>query len=311
MLIDRPYKEASGQQLERKFKENGHNLTVCREILHELSFRGKAITNKAAAQLRVALCAHIEMLERQAQSFFTQLAEQKGLLTKEETAEIFPFLTEWLLNGFLISATGSGFLTEQEVRSLSYWQGAILADADIWRDEQVIVIGREQFDEAYLKQAIELIVRRKIHIYFVSQELFLECADDGVLGFHYPGDLRIEDHPGLLFLASLGFKWPVLGAYQGTHKLEQFEAEDHDLATRYGYSVRAGVSIATRRRSLLAGVEGLGLETVAYHIAGLIQRNNANPVMKGAVPRWRDDLGWLYQNKYANSPHSFVWPLMG
>jgi len=159
-----------------------------------------------------------------------------------------------------------------------------------------------------LKQAIELIIAHGVVMHFISQEVFLDFLETGVLRNHYPGDPRIFDHPGLTFLSSIGFKWPVTGTYRGIHKLENFEGEDHDLAVKYGYSVRAGESIASRRRALTLGVSALGLQVVAYHIAGLIKRNSGNPIMKRAVPRWREDLEWLYQTKYLNSLHSFVWP---
>lgn len=250
---------------------------------------------------------YINALEEITKPFLHDLLKAKELLTKEEINEEFAYDME-SLHGFMIGATGNRPITETSIRSLAFWQGAILGDCDIWQDGQLIVIGRIGFDEDYLKQAIELIVTKEISIHFISQEVFLDFLETGILRSHYPGDPRIPDHPGLAFLSSIGFKWPVPGTYRGIHKLKNFEGEDHDLAVKYGYSVRAGKSIASRRKALNLGVSALGLQVVAYHITGLIKRNSGNPIMKRAVPRWREDLEWLYQTKYLASIHSFTWP---
>ncbi len=252
-------------------------------------------------------CGDLLLLEKVTRPFLYELLKANGLLTMQEMTEEFPDEME-SLRGFIVGATGDQPVTETLIRSLAFWQGALLGDGDIWQDGQLIVVGRIGFDEEYLKQAIELIIAHGVVIHFISQEVFLDFLETGILQHHYPGDPRISDHPGLTFLSSIGFKWPVAGTYRGIHKLENFEGEDHDLAVKYGYSVRAGVSLASRRRALTLGVSALGLQVVAYHIAGLIKRNSGNPIMKHAVPRWREDLAWLHKTKYLNSLHSFVWP---
>ena len=55
---------------------------------------------------------------------------------------------------------------------------------------------------------------------------------------------------------------------------------------------------------------GLGLKTVAQHIAGMINlalsRNDAR--MDDAITKWEADLEWLHKKYYANRRHSFIWP---
>lgn len=303
-MSNRPYTNLKYYELEDIAEANRDNWDVYQEVLHELSFR----TSRAAIALRDRLLADVEIEEPPALPFLYELIEAKGLLTRDDTVETFPFITGHLLNGYMVGATGDDPVTEMEIRSLAFWQGAILGDDDIWQDNQIIVVGRNQFDKTYLKQAIDLILREKIHIHFIAQELFLDFAQDGIFESHYPGDTRIAEHPGLTFLSSIGFKWPVVGKYRGNNKLAKFEGEDHVLAIKYGYSVRKRESITSRRRALTLGISALGLQTVAYHIASLIKLNSGNPIMKDAVPRWREDLEWLYQTKYLTSIHSFIWP---
>lgn len=304
-MDERPYKDFKYYELVGMANANADRLDVCKEILFELSFRKPKL---GVVMLQEEVQAYIDALEKITTPFLHELLKVKGILTKDEIIEAFPDdMTN--LRGFMVGATGGYPVTETAVRSLAFWQGAILGDCDIWQDGQLIVIGQTGFNEDYLKRAVELIVVQKPFFHFVSQEVFLNFLQTGNLQSHYPGDPRIVNHPGLNFLASVGFRWPVVGIYRGIHKLENFEGEDHDLAVKYGYSVRAGESIASRRRALTLGVSALGLQTVAYHIAGLIKRNSGNPVMKHAVPRWREDLAWLYQTKYLNSTHSFLWPL--
>lgn len=303
-MDERPYKDLKYYELKGIAKANFDRLDVCREILFELSFRKSKL---AVAMLQEEVQAYINALEEITRPFLHELLKAKGLMTKDEITEEFPYDLE-SLRGFVIGATGDYPIMETSIRSLAFWQGAISGDYDIWRDGQLLVVGQIGFDEDYLKRAIEIIIANGICVHFISQEVFLDFLKTGIPGSHYPGDPRIPDHPGLAFLSSIGFKWPIVGQYGGINKLENFVGEDHDLAIKYGYSVRAGVSVASRRRSLTLGVSALGLQVVAYHIAGLIKRNSGNPIMKRAVPRWREDLQWLYQTKYLSSLHSFVWP---
>ncbi|MDP9440395.1 MAG: hypothetical protein M3P49_16930, partial [Actinomycetota bacterium] len=89
--------------------------------------------------------------------------------------------------------------------------------------------------------------------------------------------------------------------------------ETHLLKSRFGYSVRQGVSVRERRQRLSRAVQGpgaLGLQTVASHIAGLIGMNSSryDDRMLGATERWKADLDWLRASYYEGKAHSFVWP---
>ena len=302
-MANRPYFNDSFYSLRKLAEENRDNLDICKQILHELSFR----STDYAVDLREELQVIIESHENPKLPFLFKLLKKRDLLARDKIDKKF-LKMDFLLNGRVVGITGNQPQKEEEIRSLAFWNGAILGDYDIWQDNQVIVVGRRDFDKDYLKQAVELIITKTVFIYFISQEVFLDFLETGEMNYHYPGDPRIDNHPGLIYLSSIGFKWPSIGKYKGITKLENFEGEDHDLAVKYGYSVRAGVSPNSRRRSLNLGVSALGLQVVAYHIAGLINRNQNNPNMKYAVPRWREDLDWLHKTKYLNHLHSFIWP---
>jgi hypothetical protein len=251
----------------------------------------------------------IDMKERPFKEFTypSKFIYSKDLLSKEDLYNVIPFDIV-NLRGLMVGVTGNDPVDELVVGSIAYWQGALLGDLDIWQNNEIIVIGREGFDEGYLKKAIELILSENIYIHFISQGLFLEFLNSGELESHYPGDPRIVEHPGLNYLSTIGFKWPEVGIATGKNKLKNFDGDDHILATRYNYSVRAGVKKYVRRKALKAAVTDLGLEVVVFHIAGLIRMNTRNPFMKKAVPRWQEDLNWLFEEMYKNSLHSFVWP---
>jgi hypothetical protein len=132
---------------------------------------------------------------------------------------------------------------------------------------------------------------------------------------YFRGDPRIEEHQGLSFLASIGFKWPTIQEVQGTGTLDSSKNWNAEsvLRSKFGYHARKHLSEKTRRKRLLNAVtspDGLGLKAVAEHIAFLIRLNQgkADESLEGALGRWKSDLDWLHKSHYLNSAHSFNWP---
>jgi hypothetical protein len=132
---------------------------------------------------------------------------------------------------------------------------------------------------------------------------------------YYKGDPRIEEHPGLSFLASIGFKWPTIQEVQGIGTIDNTKTWNTEsiLRSKFGYHVRKHLSKKTRRMRLQNAVtapDGLELKIVADHIAFLIRlnRGKADESLEGALGRWKSDLAWLEEHYYDNSIYQFKWP---
>ncbi len=199
-------------------------------------------------------------------------------------------------------------------------EGAIVGDMDIWQTNQIMVVGRENFDEDYLIKSIEFGFEHDFTCRYLSQEDFWQFWLSGEETTYYAGDSRIENHEGLSFLASVGFKWPsieVAEYYGGTENLSSQLNPSHDLQKIFGYSVRKGVPLEERRQKLKRAIRkppsGLGLNKVANHIAFLVRYNSLryDNRMVEAINSWESDLEWLHQKYYANRYHSFLWPSTG
>lgn len=303
-MAGRPYIKLKYYELQEIAEANRHDLQVCEELLFELSFR----STKGALALSEEVQERVNSLKGIRRPFLYKLLAEKDLLTCEDLSKQIDTPSHSWDRSYIAAATGWSPFSSKTIRSLAFWDGAILGGRDIWQEGQFIVVGREGFDEDYLRRAAELASEKDLAIEFLSQEDFLNFVLNDVCPDYGPSDPRITGHPGLSFLSSIGFKWPAVGIYTGKNLLENFEGEDHDLATRYSYSVRKGVSVAERKRALNQGVQGLGLKVVAHHIAGLARRNSGNAKMKDAVSCWKADLEWLYETKYLGSAHGFFWP---
>ena len=219
--------------------------------------------------------------------------------------------------GETVGVTGSGPHDEAVIEKIATLEGAIVGDMDIWQTNQLLVVGREDFDEEYLERSIDFGLEHGFTCRYLSQEDFWAYWLGGDEPTYFAGDPRIEDHEGLSFLASVGFKWPsieVVQRYGGTGELAGRVREQHELKKIFGYSVRQGVSVDERRQRLKRATRkppsGLGLKMVALHIAGMINlalsRNDAR--MNDAISNWEADLEWLRRKYYENRRHSFIWP---
>lgn len=219
--------------------------------------------------------------------------------------------------GEIVGVTGSGPYDEMVIEKIATLEGAIVGDADIWQTNQLIVVGREDFDEEYLETSIDFGLEHGFTCRYLSQEDFWSYwlgADETT---YYAGDPRIRDHEGLSFLASVGFKWPSIEAverYGGTGDLSGRFREQHELKRFFGYSVRQGISAEERRQRLKRAIReppgGLGLRVVAEHIAGMtnLALSRGDNRMDEAIGKWESDLEWLRQKYYLNRRHSFLWP---
>jgi hypothetical protein len=183
-----------------------------------------------------------------------------------------------------------------------------------------IVIGREYFEEEYLKDALE--TNYSIHTSFIyefySQEDFINFWLFGVEANYYPGDPRIESHPGLTYLASLGdypWPWPSTDDEPGSggYLNEYYMQEKHPLLERFGYTVSAKERLTQRERrkrldtALTVQHNPLSLQEVVEHIAYLIKRSKRrhDNKMVQAIIKWEKDLDYLHQKYYKKQ---FRWP---
>lgn len=230
-------------------------------------------------------------------------------------------LEHLLFWGQTIGVTGHGPYEARAIEKIITLEGGLVGDSDIWQPNQLLVIGREDFDHEYLKSSVKvLFLENKTPCEYISQEDFWEAwlhRDHALHKPYFRGDPRIRDHPGLKFLASVGFKWPTVESGvsmgDGTGGLSDRLKASSDLRRYCGYSVKSGVTLEERRQKLSRAVKdppfGLGLESVAKHIAGLISLNlsKLEPPME-AVWKWKADLDWLRSKYYEKEIYSFVWP---
>jgi hypothetical protein len=221
--------------------------------------------------------------------------------------------------GQVIAVTGDSPYYEEAIERIVMLEGGNLGgtfnnDAT-WQESQIVIVGRDSFSEEYLLESINVGVRHGFKCCYLSQESFWDLWLWKTFDPYYQDDQRIIEHPGLSFLASIGFEWPKIRELQDTALSDDSHGwnEQSKLKSMFGYHVRKGLSEATRRNRLGKAVtapDGLALQDVASHIVFLINlnRGKADPSLDGAIGRWKSDLDWLYQNFYLGSQHSFIWP---
>lgn len=251
------------------------------------------------------------------------------------------------VNSNVIHTTGSHPFTDEELKLLIHlgggvtefenesldWQevldlydfgkdefesGSIAARADALIDicrtyisERIdfIVIGEKEFDESFLQFSLEFQLEKWRYI---TQQEFAHFALSGEI-FEYNIDHpRWTEHPGLSYLSSIGFIWPTTNI-SSTLKYQMAvheRAEQSPLRMYTGYTVEKGTSISERRMALRKGVRILGLEQVAFHIAGQIKekQRRRDDHMENAITNWYQDLAWLKVRYYDGKRHSFTWP---
>jgi len=176
-----------------------------------------------------------------------------------------------------------------------------------WKEVDYLIIGKERFNVNYLEASIGM----QNEILYMSQEVFLDLLLFGNEPCYYHGDVRIEEHPGLKFLSSIGFQWPSTYSTPGQNELEEVQwPNESELMKKCQYSVKKGISKRERRRRLRKGMKELELGYIVKHIANLVRiakRRNDN-IMKDAISRWEEDLNWIRKNYYEGTKHSFIWP---
>ncbi len=207
--------------------------------------------------------------------------------------------------------TGSHPLEERAVERIISLEGGVLDELKAWPVKAVIVVGRQDFDGDFLLRSIN--VRHGYGYDYLSQEAFFDFWLDGVLPEYFEGDPRIDEHEGLSFLASVGFKWPTINEIRGAGSLDGSVSwgKVSLLASEFKYRARKGISERTRRKRLANAVtapDGLGLRVVANYLAFFIRLNRSKWDCRDAVGKWRADLDWLHDTYYENSAYKFSWP---
>lgn len=219
------------------------------------------------------------------------------------------------LMGKSFGVTGDDPDPEAIIKEMINARGGTIMSFGYAQDQQVIVVGRQQFDPVYLTNSINIAVKYKYSIFFLSQEDFIDYLFYDTLVLYQKGDPRITSHPGLSFIASIGFKWPSTIAKPNKSSLGEFDftLTEHPLSYEYGYNVRQGTTLAARRAALRLALQDqrrLTLQQVVEHLAFVIRINKKrhDERMAEAIKRWEEDLKWLYENYYKNSAYSFKWP---
>ena len=223
------------------------------------------------------------------------------------------------LMGYIVAVTGHGLYKENLLRTLVFCTGGTDSGFEIWGDDMIIVLGREDFDTEKLQITIQIALDYDFRLRFMSQEDFVKFVWQNEFSPYHPGDPRIREHPGLAFVSSIGFKWPTIIERQPnkdrsktSEKGISDSRQPHPLNEVYGYSVAKNkrLSEQERHRRLSAAVKDMGLEEIVMHIANLVnERKLTQPEKyKNAIYLWKKDLVWLRQKYYQGSVRSFVWP---
>lgn len=183
------------------------------------------------------------------------------------------------------------------------------------------ILGRQGV-EAY-KPDLEYFLEeyyREGHIVFFSQEDFFNYWLFGMKPNYYPGDPRIDEHPGLRFLASLAqypWPWPKIEALPGEGDVDDSEWQtEHLLKSKFGYTVAQAEGLSSQQRqqildrALISPDASLDLQTIVEHIAWLVRtrKNMRNRNFKAAIRKWEEDLLYLKHTYYRKE---FVWPSSG
>lgn len=222
----------------------------------------------------------------------------------------------------VIGTTGDGPFSFEDLDTLIHKLGGIVDDEDIpWGDQTFIVVGRHDFSEEYLQQA----VYSSPNTHLITQEEFLNLLLFGVEP-DFSGPYRHLVHPGLKFAAEVPepeeeFTWPEVDTTPAEVSGEEPDVsgwqEEHLLKSKFHYTVdaRENLPAIIRQKILEKAIkeppQGLGLKTVAQHIAGQILLSKNRPERREAVQKWKTDLDWLRKNYYKSGSHRFRWPKTG
>jgi hypothetical protein len=209
----------------------------------------------------------------------------------------------------VIGVTGNTPHAEQDLKKGILLNGGYIGDKEIWQRDQILVIGREDFDKDYLRASVGTGLLYGFTCRYMRQEDFVYYASTGTLPKYYRDDPRIRDHAGLRFLTSIGFKWPSTDATVGIGGTSDTDYNTESELTKYGYNVKQGTPEQVRRAALARAVAGMGLYGVVDWIAKLVRWRKAKlSDNSGPIGRWEADLQWLHDKYYKGSKHSFIWP---
>jgi hypothetical protein len=112
-----------------------------------------------------------------------------------------------VFEGRVIGCTGSGPYSEAFIKDTTLRNLGIVGDKDIWQQDEVIVVGRSNYDQSYLEKSFEIGTTYDFQCRYLSQEDFLTLYQYGHDVAYSRDDLRIRNHAGLTFLATLGTNW--------------------------------------------------------------------------------------------------------
>lgn len=178
----------------------------------------------------------------------------------------------------------------------------------------IIVVGQHNFNRDFLTYILPFACRNpKLNV--MSQEDFLNYMYDFSDWHPYRrNDQRIENHPGLKFLASIGFEWPEI-VWRNPSSSDQTPGHISNWSTKsrlksqFGYSASANISVQARREALASAIYVMGLEEVATFLINHLINNYQNVSShQDAVPRRQEDAEWLKATFYDSSYHRFIWP---
>lgn len=176
----------------------------------------------------------------------------------------------------------------------------------------IVVLGREGFYPEVIDQLVS--PEAVIEVEFCSQEDFLNFWLFGKFDPYDEGDLRIEEHPGLKYLASIGdytWPWPDTEVIPGDGETDTDAWQtEHILRTKYGYTVNKQIDLTDKQRQqqLDNALQELTLQVIVEHIAFLVRMRKARHDRQSytrAINKWERDLTYL-QSKYYKK--QFVWP---
>jgi predicted 3-demethylubiquinone-9 3-methyltransferase (glyoxalase superfamily) len=197
-------------------------------------------------------------------------------------------------------------------------------------DVEVLILGRDNWNEAVLTAQFELRQNKTLRVY--SQELFvlaLALNLDPLRSEDHDTLFRIiKNHSGFDYLFANDCPWPesALGDGDGAGSFTNFGA-DHSPLFELGYSVAKmrGISMSERHKYLTKAVEAKELpwvlsddymnewgegdsrqriHRIAWHISMLTRSHSQH---EEAVAKWEADLGWLKTNFYKPFMR-FSWP---
>jgi len=228
-----------------------------------------------------------------------------------------------------VSTMGSAPFAEQDL--ISFFDIADLEINQISYETDILIIGRENWDENELNKLLDMREGKTLKVY--SQEMFF-C-------YWITGNDPLEDeeiarafgqnHKGLEYLSSCGFDWPTMLVNLKSLSLinnVKIDAPDVGVLKKMGYTVgRNGLSDSRRKKILDDVFSSLHLpftfsktymkewggenskarlQKMANSIAKFCINCNKTGKVE-AVRDYEEDLKYLYQ-KYYTGRFKFKWP---